>query len=151
MSRRRCRVREKHSLTSEGGMSNSRQVVIALALAASSACASRLDLTDPSVIAAELRGTWSETFTFPGASTVFQLSVGETTFSGTGTFAVEAGPSGTLSVAGQIVGSLVKIDFARSDGLVGHFQGTLRGGDLLTGSLSYTSGPMSAEFRRTSH
>lgn len=132
-------------------MSNSRHLAIALALAASAACSSRLDLTDPSVIAAELRGTWSETFALPGMSTVFHLSVRDTTLSGTGTFAVEAGRSGTLSLTGQLAGPLVKIDFTRSDGLVGHFHGTLSGTDLLAGSLWYTSDPMTAQFRRTSH
>jgi hypothetical protein len=137
-------------------MSISRHLVVALALAGGAACSSPLDLTDPRVVAVELRGTWSQTFDVPGMSFVFQLTVQDTTIAGTGTFAGEAGPSGTLSLTGQVAtvqigGPLVEIDFTRSDGVVFHFNGTLRDTDLLTGSLWTTSDPVTAEFRRTSH
>jgi hypothetical protein len=140
-------------------MSNSRQLVAALALVASSACTSPLDLSDPRVIAVELRGTWSRVFDAPGISTVLQLSVHDSTITGTGTFSAEAGPSGTLTVTGRIAtgqpaGTLVEIDFAQSDGFVGHFTGTLLSADSLYGSVWYTSAnltadPVPATFRRT--
>lgn len=143
-------------------MSYSRHLVTALMLAASAACSSKLDLTDPVVIATELRGTWSRTFDAPGNSTVWQLSVRDSTITGSGTFAGEAGPSGTLSVAGQIVtgqhsGPLVQIDFAQDNGPVGHFTGTLTGAETLYGSVWYSAtglgigDPVVATFRRTSH
>ena len=141
-------------------MPNSHHLIIALALV-SVACSSSLDLTDPRVIALELRGTWSRTFDAPGNSTVFHLSVRDSTITGDGTFSDEVGPSGTLSVTGQIAtgqpaGTIVKIDFAQSDGFVGHFTGTLDGTDSLDGIVWYTSAtitadPVTATFRRTSH
>jgi hypothetical protein len=142
-------------------MFNSRHLVVALALVASAACSSSVDLTDPNVIAGELRGTWSRTFDAPGNSTVLQLSVHDSTITGTGTFAGEVGPTGTLTVTGKIVtgqfGPSVNIDFVQSNGPVGHFTGTLRAADMLDGSVWYspTTGlgvgdPIVATFRRTS-
>jgi hypothetical protein len=142
-------------------MAYSRHLVMALALVASTACSNSVDLSDPKVIAVELRGTWSRVFDAPGNSTVLQLSVSASTITGTGTFAGEAGPSGTLTVTGQIAtgqpaGTLVEIDFAQSDGFVGHFTGTLDAADSLSGSVWYSSAtltadPVTATFRRTSH
>lgn len=156
-------------------MANSRQLVAAVALVVSAACSNTVDLSDPRVVATELRGTWSQSFTVPGVSTVLHLSVSGTTITGTGTFAEEAGPSGTLSITGAITDAptpglsiaganatqqagppFVTLFLSRSDGLLGHFSGALSSINSLTGSLLYTSAtltavdPILAEFRRTS-
>jgi hypothetical protein len=141
-------------------MFKSRHLVFALAFVAGAACSSSVDLADPNVIAAELRGTWSRTFDIPGNSTVLQLSVHDSTIAGTGTFAGEAGPSGTLTVTGKIVtgqfGPFVNIDFVQSNGPIGHFTGTLRAADTLDGSVWYgpatglgVGDPIMATFVRT--
>ena len=92
-------------------------MAVALSLVASVACSNSVDLADPNVIAQELRGTWSRTFDATGNSTVLQLNVHDSTLAGTGTFAGEAGPSGTLTVTGRIAtgdsGPLVNIGWAR--------------------------------------
>jgi hypothetical protein len=140
-------------------MHNFRLLVVALALAASTACSNSVDLADPNVIAQELPGTWSRIIA-PGSSTVLQLTVHDSTIIGTGTFAGEAGPSGTLSVTGKIAtgdfGPFVNIDFAQDNGPVGHFAGSLTAADTLYGSVWYTatgfnSDPVPATFTRTSH
>jgi hypothetical protein len=141
-------------------MFNSRQLVPAVALVLGAACSNAVDLTNPSVIAAELPGTWSETFPIPGSSTVLLLSVSGSTITGTGTYVIEAGASGTLSVTGTIAAQqsgppVVHLDFPLSDGMTGHFNGTLRSIGSLEGSLFYTTAiisagdPIEAEFRRT--
>jgi hypothetical protein len=137
-----------------------RQLAIALSLIASAACSNSVDLADPNVIAQELRGTWSRIIG-PGSSTVLQLAVQDSTIAGTGTFAGEAGPSGTLVVTGQITaadfGPFVTIDFAQSNGPVGHFTGKLTAANTLDGSVWYTAtgfgtgDPVTATFVRTAH
>ena len=140
-------------------MHSFRLLVVVLTLAASTACSNSVDLADPNVIANELPGTWSRIIA-PGGSTVLQLTVHDSTITGTGTFAGEAGPSGTLSVSGTIAtgnfGPLVKIDSAQDNGPVGHFAGRLTTADTLDGSVWYTatgfgnSDPIPATFTRTS-
>ena len=141
-------------------MPNLRQLVVVLALAASTACSNSVDLADPKVIAEELQGTWSRIIA-PGSSTVLQLSVHDSTITGSGTFTSEAGPSGTLSVTGQITtgnfGPFVNIDYVQSNGPIGHFAGRLTAADVLDGSVWYTAtgfgtnDPVPATFARTSH
>ena len=126
------------------------KVRMTLALVITVACSSSPDLTSPVGIEAELPGTWAQSFSVPGASTVLHLVVNRTEVTGDGTWAMEAGPSGTLTVAGLIAAPDVMITFTRSDGLVGHFNARLESADVLKGSLWFSSDPVVAEFRRTS-
>jgi hypothetical protein len=124
-------------------------------LAALAACFSDSpgSLTDPHVIASDLRGTWSEPFSFPGISTVFQLSVADTMVSGTGSYSIEAGRSGTLTVTGVISGADVKLDILRDNGDLAHFVGRLTAPTVLDGYITDPSAlqndPAPMEFRRT--
>ena len=139
-------------------MPKHRPFVAALLLAFSAACSNPVDLTDPNAVAADLRGTWSRAFDAPGNSTVFIVSVQGLTISGTGTFAGEVGPFGTLSISGQVTSQqtgrpLVQIDFAQSDGFTGHFTGSLTSANSLDGIVWYSSStitadPVTATFRR---
>ena len=139
-------------------MPNRRQLAAALVLAVAAACSNPVDLNDPNVVALELRGTWSRSFDIPGNSTVFVISVQDLTVTGTGTFAGEAGPSGTLALTGQVTTQqmgrpLVQIDFAQSDGFVGHFTGVLTDTNSLDGivwgsSSGIIADPVTATFRR---
>jgi hypothetical protein len=132
-------------------MSKARRLALALSIAALAGCAGSLDLTNPRVVGEELRGTWSQVLSVPGAATVLELSVAGSIVSGSGSYAIEAGASGPLTVTGVISGSIITIQFTRSDGNVGHFHGQLISTDVLYGSLSYSTDPIVSEFRRTSH
>jgi hypothetical protein len=134
------------------------QLAAAVVLALGAACSNAVDLKDPNVVASELRGTWSRDFGVPGSSTVLVISVQDLAVTGTGTFAIEAGASGTLSISGQVTtqqmgGPLVQIDFAQTDGFVGHFTGSLTNTNTLDGIVWYSSAtitadPMTVTFRR---
>lgn len=76
------------------------------------------------------------------------LSVNDTTVSGTGSWAYEAGPSGNLTVTGYINGAEIVLQIAQDDGTVYHFLATLASVNLLSGSLFTTSDPVVATFRR---
>ncbi len=130
-----------------------RSLVFAAALviaAGASACGKSADITDPIVIARELGGTWSQVGLVPGSSTVFTLTVSDTTITGTGTFALEAGASGPLTVSGVIAGTQVNFDIVTSLGLTEHFTGQLTATNVLTGSLRTNSDPVTATFHRQS-
>ena len=139
-------------------MPKHRLLVWALFLAVTAACSNPVDLSDPNSVAAELRGTWSQAFDAPGNSTVFVVGVEGLTISGTGTFAGEVGPFGTLSLSGQVTSQQtgrprVQIDFAQSNGSTGHFSGSLTNANSLNGIVWYSSStvngdPVPATFRR---
>jgi hypothetical protein len=137
-------------------MRSSVRALLALPLfAALAACrpGSSGDLTDPHVVAADLKGSWSEPASFPGISTIFQLAVVDTTVSGTGTYSIEAGRSGTLTVTGVISGTQVTLDLLRDYGSLTHFWGHLTASDRLDGYATYTSplgnDPAPLSFQRT--
>jgi hypothetical protein len=105
-------------------------VVVTLLLLASAGCSSTLA---PS---ADLTGTWTEHFSFPGASFSVVLEQRGTQVSGTGHYSIEAGRSGTLTVSGNDVRSLVTLTFQYDYGLVTTFTGTLVDANHLTGTVT---------------
>jgi hypothetical protein len=127
--------------------------LIALVAVSATACSRRgADLTDPVQIATDLRGTWSDTISYPGISTVFRLTVADTLVAGDGTYAIEAGRSGTLTVTGVISGSHVRLVLARDFGLITHFDGELTARNLLSGygwsEMPYGQDPAPMGFKR---
>lgn len=116
-------------------MSRSFLLNVVVVLAASTSACSRHDaVTGPLTLAEQIRGSWSESKLYPGISTVLELSVADTTITGTGTYTVEAGRPGTIVVTGTITaGKTVDLDLVRTDGWIGHFRGTLTSHDSLTG------------------
>src|SRR3954447_4068976 len=113
-----------------------RRALTMLAFAATiSGCGGSNDLTDPHVIASDLRGTWSQPPGVPGSRFEFTLSVSDTTIAGPGIFAIEAGASGTSAVTGGIVGSQVALAFVNSIGIKQHSSGTLTAPDELSGAF----------------
>ncbi|MEO7082679.1 MAG: hypothetical protein ABI442_02980 [Gemmatimonadaceae bacterium] len=90
------------------------------ALAALSACDSHG--TEPT-LRDQLAGQWFENLSVPGAGLYFSLVVVDTTISGSGSFSIEAGPSGTISVTGVVTGGRIKLNIARSIGDTLHFDG----------------------------
>jgi hypothetical protein len=106
-----------------------RRLVVALALI--SACAKPMS---PSLA---LAGTWGENFSIPGAS--LTMTVGASG-SGSGTYAIEAGRSGTVQVVGTVVQSAVTLAIHYDYGLVRTFAGTLSDADHLTGAFDDNPG-----------
>jgi hypothetical protein len=109
----------------------------AIAFAALSACSS--SGTEPTV-ANQLTGDWYESLTVPGSGLSFKLTVVDTTISGSGTFSIEAGQSGTTSVTGVISAGHVKLTIARSLGDTLHFDGVVTDPYDLDG-FGYYAGP----------
>jgi hypothetical protein len=138
-------------------MSHSRRVTITLALVALVSACSADVIADTT--GNELTGTWSQSFSIPGPSTVIALAVADTTVAGTGTFAIEAGQSGTIAVTGMISsGETVDLDLTRSDGWIAHFRGTLVTHDSLSGymwghstTMIGIGDPAPAAFHRVAH
>lgn len=122
-------------------MARSLLVVLTFAVAASaSACTHGDDITAPATVAEQIPGTWSESRTIPGVSTIISLAVADTSITGTGTYTIEAGHPGTIVVTGTISdGKTVDLDLVRSDGWVGHFRGSLASHDSLSGSSWFRS------------
>ena len=120
-------------------LNNSRFFMTSLALAlVATACSS--DYLVVPVDAGGLPGRWYEQIGIPGASTVFDLTVTGATVMGSGSYTMEAGQPGTLTVTGEVSGNNIRLDITRSDSLVIHFNGTLITPYALSG-YAYQTGP----------
>ncbi len=111
-------------LASSLSLSGLRVFVAAFALTA--ACTSPLP---PSPV---LAGTWSENFSVVGASLVVSI---DGTGTGDGTYAIEAGRSGAVHVAGRVTSSAITLTFHYDYGAVRTFAGTLSDANHLTGTF----------------
>ena len=111
-----------------------RRLILAAVLL--SACSSP---TSPS---GNIAGTWAENFSIPGASLVVTL---DSAGNGTGTYAIEAGRSGTLQVAGALQATRLTLTLRYDYGLTQTFTGTLTDPDHLVGTFDNGS---SAVFTR---
>jgi hypothetical protein len=103
----------------------------------SSARFSSPDRSDSEVLATSVAGTWSRTQLVIGSSLVMTLAVRDSTITGTGTYAIEAGRSGTLTVRGMATGGVVKLDLAFDYGEQAHFSGAPDSSGALTGAIKY--------------
>jgi hypothetical protein len=92
-------------------------------------------------------GPWSQDFSVPGSFLTMQLKSYGTDVAGTGTYCGEAGPCGTLEVAGTIKGNAVHLDlvltqqqptFGVTTGK--HFDGAFSGVYTLVGTETSDSG-----------
>jgi hypothetical protein len=101
------------------------------ALVVISACAS------PSVPSTALAGTWAENFSVVGASLVLTV---DSSGNGSGTYAIEAGRSGTVQVVGRATASTVTLTVRYDFGAVRTFAGTLTDGNHLSGTFDDSSG-----------
>lgn len=89
-----------------------------------------------------LAGQWLQDNTVVGSSLALSLSVSDTVVTGTGTYTIEAGRSGSLTVSGVATPTHVSLDFAYDSGALAHFDGTLPVGAVLAGAIKY--GPKDA-------
>lgn len=124
-----------------------RRLILALAIGSVAACSSS-GVTNPNTVAADLRGTWTQTGLGAGSSRVFTVQVSGTTVTGTGTYAGEAGPSGNLVVTGVITGTNITLTLAQDDDVTYHLNATLASPNLLTGALFTTGDPVEASFQK---
>ena len=82
-----------------------------------------------------LVGTWAGKFTVPGASLVMALNQGGIDVGGTGTYAIEAGRSGTLQVIGTYERPTVRLTLHYDSGVDFAFVGTVTDQSHMTGAL----------------
>jgi hypothetical protein len=85
----------------------------------------------------DVAGTWAENFSFPGASLVVTL---DQSGSGTGTYAIEAGRSGTLEVSGTYTRPTVMWVLQYDYGAVRSFAGTLVDANHISGNFADSTG-----------
>jgi len=111
--------------------------VLLLALVVT-ACSNTLS---PALIA----GKWVQDFIVPGSSLEMDLTYESGAISGTGSWCAEAGPCGTLAIAGTINGSAVHLDLTFTPTLppggpepgVEHFDGGFSSPRSLKGTLTF--------------
>ena len=125
-------------------MRTSLRLILAVALVGSAACGS--DVTR--VVGTKLPGTWSQDLDVPGSTRVMTLSVQDTTVTGTGTWALEAGGSGNLSVFGLIRDQHVTLVIAQDNDAILQFTGEVPQANVLTGTLANGADMETATFRR---
>ena len=82
-------------------------------------------------------GTWAENFSIVGASLVLTL---DGSGNGAGTYAIEAGRSGTVQVSGRVTASMVALSIRYDYGPVRTFTGTLTDDNHLSGAFDDSSG-----------
>jgi hypothetical protein len=99
---------------------------------------------------ASINGRWAEPFSIAGSFLGFELTSTGSTVSGSGNFAGEAGPFGTLAVAGTVDGIAVHLDltFTEQAPRAGnttteHFDGQFTSANVIEGSIATDpSGPV---------
>lgn len=83
-------------------------------------------------------GTWSAVYSFPGASTLVTLHRFGNVVSGDGTYAVEAGPSGTLQVSGTVHFPAITMVLRRDTRFSQTFTGAFLNDRTLSGTVADT-------------
>jgi hypothetical protein len=88
-------------------------------------------------------GRWAEPFSFPGSFLGFDLTSTGSMVSGSGNYAGEAGPFGTLTVAGTVDGPTVHLDFTFTEQapraghtMTEHFDGVFTSFNVIEGSIA---------------
>jgi hypothetical protein len=93
---------------------------------------------DSSAILVKDLGTWSAVYSIPGASTVVTLHEFGSVLSGDGTYAMEAGPRGTLQVTGTVHFPAITMLLRRDSGFSETFTGAFLNDRTLSGTLADT-------------
>lgn len=98
---------------------------------------------DPFTGPAVIDGRWAEPFSFPGSSLGFDVTSSGSTVSGSGSYAGEAGPFGSLTVTGTVSGIEVHLDLTFTEQLprpgnttTEHFDGMFTSFDVIEGSIA---------------
>lgn len=125
-----------------------RQMLRTVGLLTLSACAADAPLrplspeAEATANARALVGTWTQLHLVPGASFAFTVTADDSTVSGSGYYAIEAGRSGTMTVHGVAGARRTTLDFRYDSGTEAHFDGSPADGGLLEGGMRY--GPRDA-------
>ncbi len=106
-----------------------RRLLCAFALI--SACAS------PSAPSSSIGGTWAENFSIVGASLILTV---DSSGNGSGTYAIEAGRSGTVQVTGQAAATMVTLTIHYDYGPVRTFSGAMTDANHLSGTFNDSTG-----------
>jgi len=85
-------------------------------------------------------GDWAQSPTVVGSSLVLHLASADPALSGSGTYTMEAGPSGTLSIRGSYVAPQVHLVLNFDRGGEEDFTGTLSADGRMTGTLTTAGG-----------
>lgn len=94
----------------------------------------------PASPSATVAGTWAENFAVIGASLTLNI---DNAGNGSGTYAIEAGRSGTVQVTGRLAASAVMLSIRYDTGLVRTFDGALGDdGSHLTGTFDDSAAPV---------
>jgi hypothetical protein len=84
-------------------------------------------------------GTWAADSMVPGASLILNIRVHETDLTGTGTYSIEAGRRGDLTLAGTFVAPAVNFELHYDFGMNLTYAGTVSGGQIV-GEMSDSMG-----------
>lgn len=124
-------------------------LMLTAALIAIAGCSSSLGITDPRVIETNLLGTWFQSPVAPEqGGTNIDLTVSDTTVTGTGHWFGEAISGGNIVVTGVIDGAQIKLDLAEDNGTTLHFTGHMLNANLLSGEFVGDGAPVAASYRR---
>ena len=93
---------------------------------------------------ANIGGTWAADFAIPGASLVLTIDQVDSSLTGSGTYAIEAGRAGTLQVVGTYACPTVTMSLQYDHGLRATFTGTVNGSRQMSGTLADTLGHSSS-------
>ena len=98
---------------------------------------------EPFLGPATINGSWAEPFSFPGSFLGFDVTSTGSTVSGSGNYAGEAGPFGTLAVTGTVDGVAVHLDLTFTEQapraghtMIEHFDGVFTSFDVIEGSIA---------------
>lgn len=95
-----------------------------------------LGCTDATAPAVGVQGTWAANYNFPGTGLVLTLTQTDRKVSGSGTYAMEAGPGGTVQVDGTYNRPDVSLYIHYQSGLNETFNGRVVDATHMTGTLS---------------
>jgi hypothetical protein len=93
--------------------------------------------SSPSAPSAPVAGTWAENFSIVGASLILTI---DNAGNGSGTYAIEAGRSGTVQVTEQGAASMVILTIRYDYGPVRTFTGALTDANHLSGTFDDSAG-----------
>ena len=103
--------------------------------------------SDTAPFPTSIDGPWSEDFSVPGSFLTMHLTSSGASVTGTGNYCGEAGPCGTVSVAGTVNGSAVHLDLTLTQQqpttgvtTVEHFDGAFRSAYTIVGTETSDSG-----------
>jgi hypothetical protein len=88
----------------------------------------------------DVQGMWAADFNVPGASLVLDITQVDGTIAGNGTYAIEAGRSGTLQVSGSYIRPSIMLTIQRDYGLTQTYTGTVLDSQHMAGTIADSSG-----------